>query len=111
MIYWVIRHKATGELMPQMKRTRGYTHWNPSGKELLDNYTHRNIMGIPRLFDRLGSANKAAKLWSSMPNACYTWSGEDNDPELKYREDGRKLEDIEVVKVDLTFPDDNREET
>lgn len=29
-IYYVIRHKATGELMPELKRGRGYSWWNPA---------------------------------------------------------------------------------
>lgn len=103
MIYWVIRHKATGELMPQMAKDRGYTNWNPN-----TNKSPRQALGVPRLFDKLRSANISAKRWASMPNAhnrYYTSSyGEDVDGIIT-RDDGRKLEDIEVVKVDLVLLD------
>ena len=45
MIYYMIRHKASGEFMPIMKRGRGYTHWNPSNPE---NNKIRMMTNCPR---------------------------------------------------------------
>lgn len=104
MIYWVIRHKATGELMPQMKRSRGYTNWNPN-----TNDPPRQALGVPRLFNKLRSANTSARLWVSAPNAYngyYTSSYVEDIDDIITREDGRKKDDIEVIKVDLVFLDE-----
>src|SRR5271155_6022156 len=42
--FYVIRHRATGELMPQPKNGRGYSHWNPGAGR-----TMTRSLGVPRL--------------------------------------------------------------
>lgn len=101
MIYYMIRHKATGEFMPELKRTRGYTHWNPSTSGSPDN---KKLTGCPRLFPSFKKARRCIAMWNSMPNAKMSYSrsydGEE-DYSIDFKSDGRKKEDLEVVIVDI----------
>lgn len=103
MIYYAIRHKASGQLMPQMKRGRGYSHWNPSNPD--PEKKVYAIMPTPRLIDTRKRAMACLAQWAAMPNAKYFGH---TDFETGYKEydlatkrDGRKKEDLEVVKVEL----------
>ncbi len=94
--YYVIRHKATGELMPQMKRDRGYTHWNP------DTTILTNCLPVPRLLTSVEQARRVIVQWAANPNMTVRYF-EDGD-EVNIKPDGRKKGDLEVRKVHLTFP-------
>lgn len=99
--FYVIRHKETRKLMPQMKR-RGYTHWNPGkSKEKLS-----GELPVPRLFVNLKSANAAVTQWIALPNAEYrgyvTHLGED-DYDISTKDDGRKKEDLEIIPARLVL--------
>ena len=101
MKLYVIRHKASGKLMPLMKRNRGYTSWNPSIR-ILPIETD-----VPRIISGYHKARRIAKIWAREPNLKYSYSyngstGEE-DYELDIKPDGRKLEDIELVLVVLNF--------
>lgn len=98
-IYYMIRHKASGEFMPQMKRGRGYSHWNPSNGEL-----PKKITGCPRLLPSRKSASRVIIQWNSMPNARYSSyqsHGGDWDYGIDIKNDGRKKEDLEIVEVNI----------
>lgn len=97
-IYYVIRHIKTGELMPQMKRDRGYSHWNP------DHPKEINRLGVPRLIDTRRRATKCIIQWCANPNGrrsvSTSYYGEVDDI-VDIKPDGRKREDLEVVEVKL----------
>lgn len=102
LVYYAIRHKATGELMPQFKKDRGYSHWNPgnpNAEELIAS------LGVPRLLSMRGKAARCINQWSNNPNGRhrnYTNSitGEWEDF-TDYKPDDRKKEDLEIVEVIL----------
>jgi hypothetical protein len=94
-IYYIIRHRATGEIMPQMKRGRGYTHWNPNNP----NKDMGRIVELctPRLLTSAKQARRCIDAWAMLPNAT-----NDYDGDLKIGpDDGRKNEDLEIVGVEL----------
>lgn len=101
MIYYAIRHKASGEFMPQLKKNRGYSHWNPSNSE------HTMIaktLGVPRLLDTRRRAARCIHMWANNPNsryAGYTTAYGEDDYGIDMKDDGRKAEDLEVVELDL----------
>ena len=100
-IYFLIRHKATGEFMPEAKRNKGYTHWNPSILEA----EFKNRLGVPRLIDTRRSAAKCISVWAASPNASHSfyqdsYAGDYYDI-INTKDDGRKPEDLEVVEVEL----------
>jgi hypothetical protein len=95
MVYFLIRHKATGEYMPLAKR-KGYTHWNPG----IPGKVFGASMGVPRLIDTRRKAARIIVMWASQPNLSYhhtdnIWESHD----LQIKEDGRKKEDLEIVEV------------
>lgn len=99
MIFYAIRHKATGELMPQGKKNRGYSHWNPSSPEKFT-----EALPIPRLLATEKKAKGCITQWLAMPNAkqSYTISYEGHeDDSLVTKPDGRKKEDLEVVQINI----------
>lgn len=101
--YFAIRHKASGELMPEVKR-RGYTHWNPSTNKVPD-----TALGTPRLLDTRRRAAKCIAQWNAMPNAkmgyTVSYSGEE-DYDINIKPDGRTKDDLEVVEVELRIKDE-----
>lgn len=103
MIYYLIRHKATGEYMPQLERGRGYSHWNPAAVRTVDVFRPRKLIGVPRLLPSRRTAAHCIANWNAYPNS-YTRSnrgdGWNDDPELAVgKDDGRKKEDLEIVEV------------
>lgn len=99
-IYYAIRHKATSELMPQGKKNRGYSHWNPSNP----NSKFKYALPIPRLLDTRRKAANCIKAWAANPNSKMSYSvsyaGEE-DYSVDIKPDGRKKEDLEVVEIEL----------
>lgn len=96
MIMYAIRHKTTGELMPLMKRNRGYSHWNPGTVKEIKVYAQTNI---PRLLLTEAMAKRVISGWFNCPN-----SRNDSDGELTLGPmDNRQKEDLEIVKVVLSF--------
>lgn len=100
--YFLIRHKQSGEYMPQAKKNRGYTHWNPS------NQTNPFTAALP--FPRLLASKKMAirciAQWVSMPNAKHSFSTSSEgheDDSLDTKDDGRTKEDLEIVEVQLVL--------
>lgn len=104
MIFYLIRHKATQEFMPELERGRGYSHWNPGKVPTTEVFRPRKLVGTPRLFLSRGSAVRTIAAWFNNPNAYMSYSrssssfGSD-DPDLTVKDDGRKKEDLEVVEV------------
>ena len=102
MTYYVIRHKATGELMPQSRRDRGYSHWNPNNPE----HEFGLRLGVPRLIDTRRRAVRCIYAWAANPNgrrslsAPSYYTGEQDDI-VDIKPDGRKAEDLEVVEVEI----------
>lgn len=102
MIYYMIRHKASGEFMPQTERNRGYTHWNPSTPDT--SLSEKRLTGTPRLLPSLRKARKVISQWYHMPNAFNNFRGSylgDDEAIVDIKPDGRKKEDLEVVEVDI----------
>lgn len=102
MIYYMIRHKKTGEYMPQLKRGTGYSHWNPAKVQTAEHFK-KKILGVPRLFPSLRIARQCIVAWNAMPNARYegyTSFGED-DYNVNFKPDGRTKEDLEIVEVNI----------
>lgn len=99
----MIRHKATGEFMPQLKRGRGYSHWNPSKDNTLDVFV-RSLVGVPRLLASRRQALKCISQWNAMPNSkqYYSISYEGvEDYSVDIKSDGRSKDDLEVIEVNI----------
>jgi hypothetical protein len=99
--FYVIRHKASGEVMPLIRRGRGYSWWNPAVKQ----ESHPPFMiGIPRLFANQRNATKAIEQWLVFPNGRrkgYQDSTGDWDEIVVSKDDGRKKSDLDIIKVRL----------
>lgn len=103
--YYVIRHKASGELMPQMKRGRGYSHWHPGVNPLPSSSDN-----IPRIVHSLGKANRCISQWNTYPNGRTTTSQSyhgDIDIFTDFKPDSRKKEDLEVVEIILKLVEES----
>jgi hypothetical protein len=105
-IYYAIRHKATGELMPQAKRDRGYSHWNPSHPE----HEFRQKLGVPRLIDTRRRAARCITMWVANPNGKRSgsqnnYTGEYDDI-VDFKDDGRTSDDLEVIEINLLIRDE-----
>lgn len=101
MTLFVIRHKATGKLMPQLTgRARGYSHWNPSRATTLK----KAETGIPRFLSSATQARQCIAQWNANPNGIYkgytSFAGED-DYFTDTTDDGRTKDDLEVVMVEV----------
>lgn len=105
MIYYMIRHIATEEFMPELERGRGYSHWNPAKEATERRFRPRKLRGTPRLFPSRRTAARAIAAWNAYPNSYngYTRSPVDDDYDIQIKDDGRKKEDLEVVEVDITL--------
>ena len=100
--YFIIRYKATNQITPQL-RDRGYTYWNPSSSNPMNNLERKNL-NTPRLFETYDRAYRAIVQWNSLPNARpvvnLSYSGSESDS-IDYTPDGRTKDDLEIVKVRL----------
>lgn len=93
--FWIIRHKPTGGWLPELTKPKrgGYTHTEPG------------FWNTPRLFTTERGAKNALWWWLRgviTTRMRQTFDGdwiEDWDDEPK---PGRKAEDMEIVKVDLS---------
>jgi hypothetical protein len=103
MIYYMVRHKATGEFMPELKRTRGYSHWNPSKVDTVE-HLGKKILGVPRLFPSRRKAHFSIVQWNACPNSYargkQSWDG-DYDEDININPDGRTKDDLEIVEVNI----------
>ncbi len=104
MIYYMIRHKVTGEFMPELKKTRGYSHWNPAKVDTIETFG-KNLLGVPRLFSSRGKAHRSIVQWNAIPNGKQSYgSGEYGDLEpddIKITPDGRSKDNLEIVEVSI----------
>lgn len=100
MLYYVIQHVATGQLMPEMKRSRGYTHWNPNNPEVKRLF---NKLETPRLFTKSVDAHRAANYWARMPNQYSHFDGFNEEHYTGVKEDGRKRTDIVIRVLHVTL--------
>lgn len=105
--YYVIRHKATGQIMPLMKRGRGYSHWNP-GNPKAPALTY--ALTVPRMLTTPEQAERCIRQWACAPNKTEkivhsfgTWHDEVDVIE-DIKPDGRQKSDLEIVIVILTVP-------
>lgn len=97
-LYFAIRHKATKELMPQMRRGRGYSHWNPDNPHSIE-FCYRMALGIPRLLESRKRALNCITQWFCQPNAKNFYS--DDGVDLSIKDDGRQKDALEVVEIRL----------
>lgn len=99
-IFFVIRHIASGLLMPQAKRNRGYSHWNPA----IVGQVFDLALDVPRLLHTRNSAVQCIAQWAACPNGRHTsyqtYDGYDDDG-VDCKDDGRKKEDLEIIEVVL----------
>jgi hypothetical protein len=99
----MIRHKATGEFMPELKRGRGYTHWNPGKVDTAYNLD-KKLIGTPRLFNSYKHAANSITQWNALPNA---YNGFKSGPfgteeyQINITDDGRKKDDLEIVMINI----------
>ncbi len=102
---WVIRHKPTGEYMPQqVKKTSGaWTQWSPGP----DSFPY---MPMPRLFETREAAVRSCRCWArGIWVAEVVTAGGHDEAEYTYRDtpvpaiavEGRRLNDLELIEVDL----------
>lgn len=94
--YYIIRHKATRQVMPLMKRGRGYTSWNPSSTKEEDKVF--SATDLPRLIWSKEKAKRVISVWSFMPNG-YVKHNWDGDSDIDIKPDGRTKDDLEIVKI------------
>jgi hypothetical protein len=102
MIYHLIRHKATGEFMPELERGRGYSHWNPAVEPTERRFRQRKLTGCPRLFSSRAKAIRSIAAWNAYPNSYMGFRAgpfNTDDYEIQIKDDNRKKEDLEVVEV------------
>ena len=100
MKFYAIRHKASGELMPEMAR-RGYSFWNPSCPQPL--YGAKESI---RLFKDKKRAERCITAWSiglQYKSRFYSMYDGISEEETISKDDGRKKDDLEVVKVTLSI--------
>lgn len=95
-VLYLIRHKATGEIMPSYRGGRGYSHWNPNSTVVVA----AEVTGW-RLLKDAKQANKIIKIWSTQPNIYRNYDNNSEKETLQIRNDGRKEEDLEVVAVEV----------
>lgn len=104
MLYYLVRHKSSGEFMPELRRGRGYSHWNPGKYVTAEHLGRRKLIGVPRLFPNRGSAHRSIVQWNALPNSYAGYrSGAFNTEEfdIQIDNDGRTKEDLEIVEVDI----------
>lgn len=109
MTYFMIRHKPTGEFMPELREGRGYSHWNPS-KAGTTTYLRTKTLGVPRLFPDSRKAKLAIIRWIELPNAHhrkYQSANGDWVESVQTTNDGREIEDLEVVEVNIEIVNGN----
>lgn len=103
MIYYMIRHKETGEFMPELKRTRGYSHWNPSKVDTVE-HLGKKVLGVPRLFASRKKAHNSIVQWNAVPNGRFKlvqgYDG-DSDYDVDIKPDGRSKDDLEIIEVNI----------
>lgn len=103
---YLIRHKATGQFMPQM-RAKGYSHWNPGDPRKTDKKPV-NQKRVIRVLAEERDAKIAITMWATMPNGRmkgYTTVDGENDYDLFTRDDDRTKDDLEIVPAKLLIDD------
>ena len=114
MIYYMVRHKASGEFMPELKRGRGYSFWNPGKTSTTEVFQKHKITGSPRLFASRRIAHRVIVPWNALPNSRMAYSvsyeGEE-DYSIDIRQDGRSKDDLEIVEVDIEVRDESTRTT
>lgn len=102
MTFYVIRHIRTGQLFPEVKTRGGYSHWNPDNP----NMPVKIFKFVPRLFETQKKAKRCIVEWFACQNGrrrgVQTSFGEYEDY-IDIKEDGRKKEDLEIVKIQLVI--------
>jgi len=109
--FFILRHTATGRVMPaQMSRSGrgGWSFWNPASPD-----TNEHGHGpVPRLFPTLRSAQNARGAWAQgehtrKSGVTYDWEGTpDGYDDHFIKPVGRQLADLEIVPavIEITTP-------
>ncbi len=97
MIYYGIRHKPSGKLLPQIRRKRGNTHSEP---EALKN-------AVPRLFRKASSAKIALTywlqgIWVQEFSSSY-FEPPEYDGNSPKKVESRKREEMEIVPIRVSI--------
>lgn len=109
LTFYALRHVRSSLLMPNMKRGRGYTHWNPDNVEATQELY--SAMQTPRLLTTKKQAQRCRQLWAQYPCAFTVryeqsmWSDEGGGEDFRTKPDGRKLDDLEIVAVHVIVND------
>lgn len=96
MKFFLLRHKATGKLMPRNSGQRaGFTWWEPSVERT----------GLPRLFTSRAAAKNAKRYWEAGCLApSYSAEGEfDGMKQSKRYGLNRRPDDLEILTANLTI--------
>lgn len=104
MTFYLVRHKATGEYMPELERGRGYSHWNPAVEPTNKRFRPRKLTGCPRLFSNRNRAIRCIAAWHAFPNSYTGYrqgDGDNDDIDINIKDDNRKKEDLEVVIINI----------
>jgi hypothetical protein len=106
--YFALRHKATGQLMPEFENGRGYSHWTPTA-DLQNTGNDSGMTGTVRLFATYKGADNARVAWArGIHERSYTGPTLEDlggDDYVKARDVGRTKDDLEVVPMVLAPAD------
>lgn len=99
--FYCIRHIKSNRIMPEVKTRGGYSHWNPDNPDAPISM----FFDSPRLFETKERAKRSIVQWFVCQNgrrhfSQNNYTGEFED-DIIYKEDGRKKEDLEVIKIRL----------
>jgi hypothetical protein len=102
--YFVIRHKATGKLMPQLVG-RGYSSWHPAHPDPKEVW---NDGLTPRLFNSKRAATTSVVNWERGMYVMHRDSGDwpVREPEETLEiipQPHRRKGDLEILEVELKF--------
>jgi hypothetical protein len=102
MKVFALKHVATGELMPEMKRGKGYCHWSPGVLGMQAD----QALPTPRLFSAPSKARLARGQWVRgivewKERKGDGWDSLISDMRQVVRDVGRKTDDLQVVEFDL----------
>lgn len=99
MSFFIIKHKASGEIMPMLGR--GSTYWEPVVSSRMSEKQKKKHLHTPRLFARKSDAANSIRWWAEG-----RWR---NDPEdgmpIKVQDQGlavlRRPSQLEIIEVEL----------
>lgn len=103
-----LRSLDTGEFMPEMRNHRGYSHWSPKAGKPTPKLARET--GLPRLFPDLRSATIGRASWAMGIFSMQDVGAEPyEEGELVATDVGRKVTDLQIVEVCISYAKTNDE--